>query len=101
MIKRLKNKNLFTVFAIAIVTIILMTPLVANAAFIQEATIGADGVRLRNAPVTGTVLELMYKGEKILIDGEVIDHEHSSWVYVKREKTGTVGWMEDSFYIHQ
>ena len=99
--KSLYNKKLVITFAFLMVATSLMTPLVANADFWQNATIGADGVRLRKWPVNGTVLELMYKGEQIMIDPSVIDHENSAWVYVQRVKTGTIGWMEGSFYEHQ
>lgn len=77
-----------------------MTPLAAYAAFTQYGIVNGDGVRLRKAPVDGTILELMYKGESIIMDPGVIDHDHAAWVYVKREKTGTIGWMEWSYFEH-
>lgn len=101
MIKRLKKKNLVTVFAFIMVATILMTPLATHAAFTQQATVAANGVRLRKKPVDGTILELMYKGESILIDNDVYDPDYAAWLYVKRVKTGTIGWMEWSYFEHQ
>lgn len=82
------------------VAAILMTPLTAYAAFTQSSKIVGDGVRLRKAPVDGTILELMYNGEKILID-PTADSDYAAWIYVQRVKTGTVGWMEWSYFEHQ
>ena len=45
------------------------------------------------------ILELMYYGEAILIDPDVYDPDYSAWLYVKRVKTGTVGWMEWSYLL--
>lgn len=100
MIRRLK-KNIFSVFTLIITTVILMVPLTTYAAFTQSAVIGGNGVRLRKSPVNGTILELMYDGESILIDDEVYDPNYSAWIYVKRIKTGTKGWMEWSYFVHQ
>lgn len=100
MMKMLKSKSIVSVFVLIMAAAILTTPLVTYAAFTQLAVINGDGVRLRKTPVDGTVLELMYKGEFIMIDNDLVDHAHPAWIYVRREKTGTTGWMEDSYYIH-
>jgi len=78
----------------------LITPLTVYAAFSQTTTVVGNGVRLRNAPKNGTILELMYNGETIKIDPGVIDNIYPTWVYLKRVSTGTIGWMEGSFYDH-
>jgi len=102
MLKRFKKKNLVNAFVLIVVASILMTPLAAFAAFTQHAIINGDGVRLRKTPVDGTIMELMYRGESIIIDNDVdYGPGYGAWIYVKREKTGTTGWMEDSFYVHQ
>lgn len=77
-----------------------MTPVAAHAAFTQLAKINGDGVRLRETPVNGTILELMYRNELILIDDVAYYPENAAWIYVKRSKTETTGWMEDSYYVH-
>lgn len=79
----------------------LATPLTVNAAFTQRAKIVGNGVRLRRTPGNGTILELMYYGEYIWIDSEMYDPDYSAWIYVKREKTETKGWMEWSYFEHQ
>lgn len=100
MIKKLKNKNIVNAFVLIMVATILMTPLAAYAAFIQPGIVNGDGVRLRKTPgPNGTILELMYRGEAITI-GDEIDHDYSAWIYVRREKTGTTGWMEWSYFVH-
>lgn len=101
MIKRFKKKNLVTAFALIIVVTILMTPLATYAAFTQSAKVGGNGVRLRKTPGNGTILELMYDGESILIDPEGYDPDYAAWIYVQRVKTGTIGWMEWSYFVHQ
>ena len=101
MVKRFKNKNLVRAFALIMVGTILMTPLATYAAFTQLAKINGDGVRLRKTPVDGTILELMYKDELIMIDKEArYAPGYATWVYVQRLATGTTGWMEDSYYVH-
>ena len=101
MMRRFKRKNLATAFTFIMVVAFLMTPLATHAAFTQSSTVNGDGVRLRKSPVNGTILELMYKGESILIDDEVYDPNYSAWIYVKRVKTNTKGWMEWSYFVHQ
>lgn len=100
MIKKLKNKNLVNALVLIMVATILMTPLATYAAFTQLAKINGDGVRLRRTPVDGTILELMYRDELIWIDCDTYYPENAAWIYVKRIKTGTTGWMEDSYYVH-
>lgn len=99
MIKKIKKNNLVTAFALLVVATILMTPLTAYAAFTESSKVVGDGVRLRKTPVDGAILELMYNGESILID-PLAESEYSAWIYVKRVKTGTVGWMEWSYFEH-
>lgn len=96
------QKNLVKIFALILTTTILTTPLAAYAAFTQPGIVNGDGVRLRKTPgLNGTILELMYKGESITLDNEVLPpSDLSAWIYVRREKTGTVGWMEWSYFIH-
>lgn len=99
MIKRLNKKNFVTAFAFLMAATILMTPLTAFADFTEPGKVVGDGVRLRKTPVDGVILELMYNGESILID-PLAESEYSAWIYVKRVKTGTVGWMEWSYFEH-
>lgn len=102
MFKRSKNKYLVPACVLGTMATILMTPLATYAAFTQNAIINGDGVRLRKTPVNGTVLELMYKGESIIIDNDAnYGPGYAAWIFVKREKTGTTGWMEDSYYVHE
>lgn len=60
------------------------------AAFTRSGTVTGDGLRLRILP-DQTVLELMYIGEKVLADPETI---YNPWVYLKRVKTGTIGYSD-------
>ncbi|MBP7187068.1 MAG: SH3 domain-containing protein [Ruminococcus sp.] len=55
--------------------------------------VNADGVRLRTAPGGGTILGLMYKGEKIKFLSKI----PSGWSYVYRYKTGQYGWMATNY----
>lgn len=100
MIKKIK-KNLVTAFALIMMATMMMTPLTTYAAFTQSSIVVGDGVRLRKSPVNGIILELMYYGEAILIDPEYYDPNYGAWIYVKRVKTGTIGWMEWSYFEHQ
>lgn len=60
----------------------------------QNGQVIENGVRLRNKPstTTGTILELMYKGEAIYIDLTTSTSVSGGWYYLKRLKTGTWGW---------
>lgn len=99
LMKRIKI-NTINAFALFLTAIILTTPLVAYAAFVQPGLVNGDGVRLRKTPgINGAVLGLMYRGEKITLSDE-IDHDYPAWVYLRREKNQTVGWMEWSYFIH-
>lgn len=101
MIKSFKKKKLASAFALIMVATMMMAPLTTYAvAFTQPSTVNGDGVRLRKAPVDGTILELMYRGESILLS-DVIDNNHPAWLYIKRVKTGTIGWMEWSYFDHE
>lgn len=101
MMKKMK-KNLAKTFVLIIAATILLTPLVAYAGFTQKTLVNGDGVRLRKTPgQTGIILELMYMGEPITLSDDVMPpSDLSAWVYLRREKTGTVGWMEGSYYLH-
>lgn len=101
MIKKLK-KNLVSTFMLIMTAAILVAPLTAYAAFTQKSRVMGDGVRLRKTPgLDGIILELMYKGEEITLSDDVRPPaDLSVWVYVRREKTGTVGWMEWSYFDH-
>lgn len=99
MVKGLKKKFV-SFFMLTMATLMLLTPITSHADFWQESKVVGNGVRLRRSPVNGTILELMYYGEAILIDPDVYDPDYSAWLYVKRVKTGTVGWMEWSYFEH-
>lgn len=60
-----------------------------------NAHVVGDGVRLRKNPSTSaTILELMYRGETVLIN---YTQSKGTWFYVKRMKTGTWGWVKKSY----
>lgn len=101
MIRNLKKRNLASMFAFIITVAIMMTPLTVHAIdFTQPGIVNGDGVRLRRTPgYDGDILELMYKGESILIS-DFIDNNHPAWLYVQRVKTKTKGWMEWSYFEH-
>lgn len=63
--------------------------------------ITTDGVRLRVKPSTSaTVLELMYEGETVWINGNKEAEGGGSWLYIQRIKTGTFGWVaKDYVYV--
>lgn len=67
------------------------------ATFAYPGTVTADGVRLRQVPDTGTILELMYSGERVYVDKEMTEASGAAY-YLKRAKTGTVGYG-DFHYI--
>lgn len=67
------------------------------ATFAYPGTVTGDGVRLRTVPDTGTVLELMYSGERVYVDKEMTEESGAAY-YLKRAKTGTVGYG-DFHYI--
>lgn len=60
--------------------------------FSYPGTINADGVRLRRYPDYGTILELMYKGERVAADKEMTEASGAAY-YVKRVATGTKGYV--------
>ena len=58
-----------------------------------------DGVRLRQGPSTSApVLELMYYGEKVIIDRTTSD-KVPGWYYLKRLNTGTWGWASSDYIM--
>lgn len=63
-----------------------------------NASVTGDGVRLRKSPSkSATILELMYKGEPVLINYTKSSKGKGSWYYVKRIKTGTWGWVDRNY----
>lgn len=101
MIKSFKNKKLAIVYALIIVVTMMMAPITTYAVdFTQPSTVNGDGVRLRKTPgPDGIILELMYRGESILLS-DVIDNNYPAWLYIKRVKTGTIGWMNWKYFDH-
>lgn len=64
-----------------------------------NASVMGDGVRLRKSPSkTATILELMYKGEPVLIN-YTKSSKSKGWYYVKRIKTGTWGWVDKNYIL--
>lgn len=63
------------------------------ASFSYPGTVTTDGLRLRKYPDTGTILELMYKGESVHVDKEMTIESGAAY-YLKRDKTGTVGYAD-------
>ena len=62
----------------------------------QNGEVTENGVRLRKKPSTsGTVLELMYKGEGVYVE-YTTSTTVSGWYYLKRLKTGTWGWASST-----
>lgn len=61
----------------------------------------ADGVNLRsNHSTSATILEKIYADEWVVeadFPAKTYDDGTYLWIHVKREKTGTVGWMVDSY----
>ncbi len=78
-----------------LVTVVIMPEelrLTVTSAFYGSGKVIADGVRLRaSASTSGTVKELMYYGEKVIV-GTTKSNEGLLWLQVEREKTGTNGW---------
>ncbi len=63
-----------------------------------NASVTGDGVRLRKSPSkSATILELMYKGESVLINYTKSGKGKGVWYYVKRMKTGTWGWVSTKY----
>lgn len=61
-----------------------------------------NGVRLRTSPSTsGTVIELLYYGERVSIDLTTsTSKSDGSWYYVMRIKTGTWGWVSADYIMY-
>ena len=99
----LKKINFASTFVLVMVAAILVTPLTSYASFTQKAIVRGDGVRLRKTPgYDGIILELMYKGEDITLSADVLPPpDLAIWVYARREKTGTEGWMHWNYYDHE
>lgn len=61
-----------------------------------------DGVRLRKNPSkSASILELMYKGEVVIINYTKSGTASNAykWLYVKRMKTGTWGWTYHDYIM--
>ncbi len=66
--------------------------------FSYPGTVSGNGIRLRQYPDYGTVLELMYNGERVHVDKEMTDESGAAY-YLKRDKTGTVGYAAFEYII--
>ena len=68
---------------------------------INEGTIYGDGVRLRLKPSkTSTVLELMNNGESVYVYPQITaESGKGKWTYIKRDKTGTTGWVNNNYIL--
>ncbi len=67
---------------------------------VNKGYVTGDGVRLRKQPKsTATVLELMSKNEVVVVDysASSLGCSSGNWMYVKRVKTGTWGWMNSNY----
>lgn len=96
--KRKKNWKKGLVGVAASLALVMTTSMGAHAAsFAYPGTVNADGVRLRQVPDTGTILELMYSGERVYVDKEMTEASGAAY-YLKRAKTGTIGYG-DFHYI--
>ncbi len=77
------------------VTVVIMPEvlrLTTVSAAYNSGTVVDNGVRLRaTASTSGTVKELMYYGETVLVNA-MTTNEGLWWFYVQRVKTGTNGW---------
>ncbi|MCH5266532.1 MAG: SH3 domain-containing protein [Lachnospiraceae bacterium] len=61
-----------------------------------DGKVTGDGVRLRDTPSSkGTVLELMYKGELVLLK----NMNNANWPKIKRCKTGTIGYVNIDYVV--
>lgn len=57
-----------------------------------------DGVRLRSAPETGTILELMYKTDLFWVDNRNLsDQIARGWMHGMRDSTNRVGYVDAHF----
>jgi hypothetical protein len=106
MLKCFKNKILASTIALIMGAIILLSPLTSYAVsrpspFDQKGQVNGAGVRQRTAPVTGTILGLMYAPEIIYLNQYVVDNNYPAWCYIWRESTEQIGWMEWSYFNHQ
>jgi hypothetical protein len=112
MIKLTKYKVLISVsLALVVGLIFLVSPMQADACdirnaadskFIWDRKVAGDGVRLRNAPsINATILELMYMNEGIKLCSELVSPPAGNqWVHVRRNSTGTKGYMDYIYYHH-
>lgn len=64
----------------------------------ENGNIVGNGVRLRKSPsVNATILELMYNNEAVCINYTKSSQASGKWLYVKRVKTGTWGWVKSTY----
>ena len=57
-----------------------------------------DGVRLRSAPETGTVLELMYKNDLFWVDNRNLNDQIArGWMHGMRDSSSRVGYVDAHF----
>ena len=67
----------------------------------ENASIVGDGVRLRKKPnQNAEILELMYNNETVCINYTKSKGIYRNWLYVKRVKTGTWGWVKQ-IYVYE
>lgn len=92
MIKKMNLKKGVVGVILSALVLASSTMGVFAASFSYPGTIIGDGVRLRLYPDYGTILELMYKGERVAADKEMTEDSGAAY-YVKREKTGTKGYV--------
>ncbi len=91
----LENVSQYDTDGDGLVTVVIMPEvlrLTTVSAVYGSGTVIADGVRLRaTATASGTVKELMYYGETVIVNSFTVN-DGISWYQVKRVNTGTNGW---------
>lgn len=91
MMKKMKLKKKLVGCMLSVMVLATSTVGVCAASFSYPGTVDGDGVRLRKYPDTGTILELMYRGERVHADLE-LTRESGAAFCIKRDKTGTIGY---------
>lgn len=97
MLKKQNSKKKMMGMALSAVLLVATSVGAYAATFSYPGTVTGDGVRLRDNPDYGTILELMYRGESVHVDKEMT-WESGAAYYLKRDKTGTIGYA-DFHYI--
>ncbi len=66
----------------------------------ENGSVIGDGVRLRKRPnKEATVLELMYNKETVCINYTKSRDTDGKWLYIKRVRTGTWGWVKQNYIL--